>query len=236
MKRIFLAFDIETAAVLSDGQFQNWECHRPLGITCVATQASDAATPTTWDARRAGGGSSQRMTPAQLNEFVDYLQQMSKRGYTLLTWNGAGFDWNILAEESGRLATCRELATNHVDMMFHVFCEQGYPVALEKAAQGLGIPGKPAGMAGFLAPQMWMQGHYQEVVDYVAQDVRITLEVAHRSETQRSFRWITRKGAPSSMALPNGWLDVRSALQLPEPDTSWMSDPIPRARFTQWLG
>ncbi len=235
MKRKFLAFDIETAAALSDLEFQNWKRHRPLGITCVAAQASDAAMPTLWDARQAGDGTSGRMTSAQLIEVVEYLQRMSKQGYTLLTWNGIGFDWDILAEESDSLETCRELATHHVDMMFHVFCERGHPVALEKAAQGHGIPGKPPGMAGFLAPQKWAQGHHQEVIDYVAQDVRITLEVAHKSEERRSFRWITSKGACSSMALQNGWLNVRSALQLAEPDTSWMSQPIPRARFTEWL-
>jgi hypothetical protein len=232
---MFLAFDVETAAELSVGQFQNWKRHRPLGITCIAAQASDGAGPITWDARQAGLGATGRLTAAQARDFVDFLQRMSSQGYTLLTWNGTGFDWDILAEESGALATCRELATNHVDMMFHVFCERGYPVALEKAAQGHGIPGKPAGMAGFLAPQKWAQGHHQEVIDYVAADVRITLKVARESERQRSFRWVTSKGARSSMALPNGWLNVRSALQLPEPDTSWMSDPIPRARFTEWL-
>jgi hypothetical protein len=236
MNRRFLAFDIETAAVLSEPQFQDWRRHRPLGITCIASQASDAAAPTFWDAREAVGNTSGRMTPAQLVDFIAYLQRMSTQGYTLLTWNGLGFYWDVLAEEAGFFETCRELATNHVDMMFHIFCDRGYPVALDKAAQGHGIPGKPPGMAGFLAPQKWAQGCYQEVLEYVGQDVRITLEVAKRSEEQRSFRWITSRGKTSSMPLHSGWLNVRSAIQLPEPDTSWMSDPIPRARFLEWLG
>ena len=37
------------------------------------------------------------------------------------------------------------------------------------------------------------------------------------------------------MDLRRGWLTVREALRLPEPDTSWMSNPIPRRQFTQWL-
>jgi hypothetical protein len=45
-----------------------------------------------------------------------------------------------------------------VDMMFHVFCSLGYPVALDKAAQGMGLPGKPPGMSGFKAPKLWAQG------------------------------------------------------------------------------
>ena len=131
-------------------------------------------------------------------------------------------------------AICRELALDHVDMMFHVLCARGHPVALDKAAQGHGIAGKPAGMSGFRAPQMWADGCFQEVLDYVANDVRITLEVAAKSEEKQIFRWLTSKGSVSTLPLSGGWLTVNAALKLPEPDTSWMSSPIPRSRFTAW--
>ncbi len=124
---------------------------------------------------------------------------------------------------------------SHVDMMFQVFCDRGFPVALDKAAQALRIPGKPAGMSGVLAPQLWAQGRYQDVLDYVSQDVRMTLQVAQACDKMRSFRWMTRRGSISSMDLRRGWLTVKDALRLPAPDTSWMDDPIPRRRFTQWL-
>lgn len=235
MNRKFLAFDIETAAMLSEEQFQDWKKHRPLGITCIAAQPSDAPAPRTWDSRQSGDGSSGRMGPQQLAEFVNYLKQMTGQGYTLLTWNGLGFDWDVLAEESGCASICRDLAHDHVDMMFHVLCARGHPVALDKAAQGFRIPGKPPGMAGFRAPLMWSEGRFQEVLDYVAQDVRITLCVAAQSEEKSVFRWLTSKGSLSSMPLPGGWLPVSAALGLPQPDTSWMSSPIPRSRFTEWM-
>ena len=235
MSRKYLAFDIETAAALSDAQFQNWKAHRPLGIACIAAQACDAATPTFWDGRDAGGGHDARLSRAQISDFVAFLERMRSQGYTLLTWNGVGFDWDVVAEESGMIDLCRELAVDHVDPMFHIFCELGYPVSLEKAAQGRKIQGKPEGMTGFQAPRLWAQGRYQEVLDYVAEDVRIVLEVAVSNEKQRSFRWITAKGDAKSMPLPGGWLTVQAAQTLPQPDTSWMSSPIPRTRFTQWL-
>ena len=125
---------------------------------------------------------------------------------------------------------------NHIDPMFHIFCELGYPVSLEKAAAGCRIPGKTAGMAGFMAPQMWANGQHQAVLDYVTQDVRLALDVAVQSEQRRSFQWITQKGKLSKMPLSRGWLTVRDALRLPEPDTSWMTSPIPRRHFTGWLG
>jgi hypothetical protein len=37
------------------------------------------------------------------------------------------------------------------------------------------------------------------------------------------------------MALPGGWLTVEEAEQLPEPNTSWMTDPWVREEFTTWL-
>jgi len=122
-----------------------------------------------------------------------------------------------------------------VDMMFHVFCSLGHPVALDKAAQGIGLPGKPPGMSGFKAPKLWAQGHFKEVLEYVAQDVRTAMRIAQTCEQRRTFEWITRKGTKSSMPLTNGWLTVREALRLPEPDTSWMSTPLSRRDFTAWL-
>jgi hypothetical protein len=236
VQRKYLAFDIETAAVLSEAQFQNWRIHRPLGIICAAAQASDQSTTTIWEAKDARGDRVARMTSPQVIEFVDYLHGMCQQGYTLLTWNGVGFDWDVVAEESRVVEKCRELAMNHVDPMFHILCELGYPVSLEKAAAGCKMPGKTAGMAGFMAPQMWANGQYQAVLDYVAQDVRLALNVAAQSEQRRSFQWITQNGKLRKMPLPQGWLTVRDALRLPEPDTSWMSSPIPRRQFTEWLG
>ena len=120
-------------------------------------------------------------------------------------------------------------------MMFHVFCDRGFPVALDKAAQALGIPGKPEGMSGLLAPQLWAQGRYQEVLDYVAQDVRIAFQIARVCEQKRRFQWKTQRGKTSSLNLPQGWLTVREAMRLPPPDTSWMDRAIPRRTFTNWL-
>jgi len=234
MTRKYLAFDIETAKDIPDADF-NWRPHRPLGISCAAALQCDAKEPLLWHGKTNDGTPAERMSKAEAGNVVRQLVKLVEDGYTLLTWNGLGFDLDILAEESDASAECKELAINHVDMMFHVFCDRGYPVALEKAAEALKIKGKPPGMSGLLAPQLWAQGRYQEVLDYVSQDVRIALEIAHKCEEKRKFQWITRKGTKSSMDLLCSWLTVRDALRLPEPDTSWMDNPIPRREFTRWL-
>ena len=40
------------------------------------------------------------MSREEAAALVHYLEDRTKEGYTLLTWNGLGFDFDILAEES----------------------------------------------------------------------------------------------------------------------------------------
>ncbi len=235
MPRKYLAFDIETAADIPGPDF-NWRPHRPIGITCAAIVASDASQPVVWHGKTGAGAPAARMTRDEARELVKTLVEKAAEGYTIITWNGLGFDFDVLAEESGAAEPCRELALGHVDMMFHIFCEKGFPVSLEKAATAMGIAGKLEGLSGWQAPRLWGQGEHQKVLDYVAQDVRVALQVAQAAESKKSFSWKTQKGTTSSLPLRRGWLSVRDALQLPEPDTSWMSNPIPRKSFSGWLG
>jgi hypothetical protein len=235
MSRRYLAFDIETAKDVPMEEV-DWRQFRPLGIACAATWASDASTPTLWHGRTAEGKPAGCMSWEEAGKLVEHLVEQVRAGFTLLTWNGLGFDLDVLAEESGKLDACRELARQHVDMMFHVFCDRGFPVGLDKAAKGMQVQGKPAGMSGLLAPRLWAEGRHQEVLDYVTQDVRITLDVAQACDRKRAFVWLTRKGTPSRMPLAHGWLSVAEALELPQPDTSWMSSPLRRSNFTRWLG
>jgi hypothetical protein len=120
--------------------------------------------------------------------------------------------------------------------MFHVLCRLGYGVGLDAAARGMGLAGKTKGMNGDLAPVLWAQGKREEVLCYVAQDVRTTLELATACEACGALHWVARSGKVRRMKLPDGWLTVEAAGRLPEPDTSWMDEPWPRERFTGWMG
>ena len=234
MERKYLAFDIETAADIPGTDF-NWRPHRPIGITCAAVIASDDAQPLIWHGKTDAGQPAPRMSRDESREVVQSLVAKVAAGYTIVTWNGLGFDFDVLAEESGAAEPCRELALGHIDMMFHIFCEKGFPVSLEKAALAMGIAGKLEGLSGWQAPKLWSKGEHQKVLDYVAQDVRVALQVARAAEDRKSFSWKTQKGTTSSLPLKRGWLSVREALQLPEPDTSWMSNASPRTNFAAWL-
>ncbi len=152
MGRRHLAFDIETAKEVPGEDF-NWRPHRPLGIACAATLASDSSEVRLWYGKTKDGAPGSQMTRADAKSLVQYLVKMAGDGYTILTWNGLGFDFDVLAEESGAAASCKQCALEHVDMMFHIVCSLGYPVSLESAARGMGLAGKPAGMSGIQAPR-----------------------------------------------------------------------------------
>ena len=210
-----MAFDIETATDVPGTDF-NWQPYRPLGIACAAVLACDAQEATIWHGKNANGTPAERMSPEEVRSMVDDLVNIVAEGYTLLNWNGLRFDLDVLSEESSAFEECKDLALNHVDLMFHVFCDRGFPVKLDKAAQALRIPGKPAGMSGLLAPRLWAQGRYQDVIDYASQDVRITLQVAQACEQRRSFAWVTGKGAIREM----------NSCRRPESAVSWAAEQV----------
>jgi len=105
-KRNYLAFDIETAKVVEDEP--DWRSCRPLGMSCAATLGGD-------DGLVLWHGGSDRSCPAdrisreEAVELVRYLEDRVAHGYTLLTWNGLGFDLDVLAEEAQMLPNAAAL-------------------------------------------------------------------------------------------------------------------------------
>ena len=228
-----VSFDIEIAKNLPD-DFDSFKEFRPLGISCAAAMTHDEQA-TTWYGGKQADTFTDRMTTAEVVGMVDTLWDLRQDGYQIYTWNGLGFDFDILFEESGGDNRCKELARTHVDMMFHFFCIKGFAISLDKAAKGMGLSGKTEGMNGALAPKLWREGHQQQVLEYVAQDARATLELAKLCESALKVRWTSNRGFKQECPLLKGWLSVDQALELPEADTSWMSEPWPRTKFTGWL-
>ena len=230
----YLAFDLEIAKEIPTGE-TNWKILRPLGISCAAFAfyEDDELVTRHWM-------NEQRLTTAQCRDIVDELSYLAG-GYhqpdnKIVTWNGCGFDFDILAEESGMFDECKELALNHVDMMFHFFCSKGYGLSLNKAAKGTMQEGKIEGMSGDQAPVLWARGEYEKVTEYLKQDVKITLDLAMVVEAEGGLYWTSNAGRSQAWSLDTGkWRTVKEALALPLPDTSWMTDPWPREKFTGWM-
>ena len=106
-----------------------------LGIACAATLCGTENAPRLWHGQDDGGRPAPRMAREEAADLVNALSDFVDDGFTILTWNGLGFDFDILAEESGMPGECSRLARSHVDMMFHAFCDRGFPIGLDRAAQ-----------------------------------------------------------------------------------------------------
>lgn len=237
MTRRYLAFDLETAKITP--QDEDVQAHRPLGICCWAaawvSEKSGEIITRSYPGTDSQGSITSQMSRFECCDLVRRLRSAIKLdGFTLLTHNGVGFDLDILAEESGMHVECADLALRSVDTCLLIHCMKGFPVGLDAIARGMGLSGKAEGMSGALAPQMWAEGKFNEVLAYVAQDVRSTLQVALEIEKRRGLNWIAKSGKRNSLPIPR-LLTVAEALRLPEPDTSWMDSPIPRSRFVGWM-
>lgn len=232
-----VAFDLEIATPLPEGA-EGWT--PSLGISCAATFKSGEDKPRIWHGSSLGiFAYPERMNTEECRELAAYLIKCQEEGYPMVTWNGAGFDMRVLAEECGEEwhEPLRELTMNHIDPGFHMLCIKGYMVGLSTAAQGLRAGDKMEGMHGSLAPTMWAEDRESQdkVLQYVAQDALLTSKVYVALQEDRRLDWISRAGRSQTWAFRGGLLSVNKANELPLPDTSWMTSPRLRGDCLEWV-
>jgi hypothetical protein len=243
----FVAFDMEIARPVPDGT--DLLAHRP-GIACAAlaregepqalVMFKPAEMPDLFDP------DTKTMTQEGATRVLLALDAAVGRGDIIVTWNGAGFDFRLLADETGRHSDCVRLALDSVDMMFQVLCDRGHPLALDSALRGAGLPSKVDQVAlrngqvvhidGADAPRYWQEGECAAVMEYCAADAERTLALAVACQRSRRLAWISQRGRRNEMNLGPRWLTVRQCLALPLPDTSWMDRPILRKDALGWIG
>jgi len=225
----FATFDLETAKVLPARADPN--AHLPLGITVAAARLPSGVI------RYWHGGGPEKPSPAltgpESAQLVHELAQLARSGTDIVTWNGARFDFVVLAHESGMWKECARLAQNHMDIMFHFFCEKGYPVSLQAVGQPLGLE-KAGGMHGDEAPAAWRDGQHERVKEYLAGDVSMLAGVYLALRRDKGLHWITRRGRKNRWPVRRP-LTVKEAASLPEPDTSWMDAPLSRDEMCGWI-
>lgn len=231
-----IAFDIEIARQVTG---DDWSSFRPLGITCAAVCGEDLK-PIVFHGGKGVRDYAPCMTPYNARKLVEYLSNKQ-----IVTLNGLGFDFDILAEETQDPAyakICKKLALDSIDIGFQIFCERGFMLGLDTMAKGLGLPGKTEGMDGAKAPALWAQGRFgqEKVIEYVGQDVITTMQVYLALLEKKRLTWTTKKGTPAKdpwvpIIREGRLLTVRECLKLPLPDQSWMDNPWSREKFTAWL-
>ena len=234
----YTAFDLEVATPLPEERSE-WISN--LGICCAATLRSDETEPLLWYAGSPFSSSGdepyrQKMSSEECLALVDYLVAQQSMGFQIATWNGAAFDMRVLADEceSGDIV---DLMLNHIDPAFQMLCEKGYMIGLDAAAHGMSLEGKTEGMHGDLAPLMWAESREDQdkVLEYVAQDVRVTMAVIKAIEEKKHLRWLSRSLKWHWWQIPQ-LLTVKEANELVLPDTSWMTKPRMRADCIGWIG
>lgn len=231
------SFDIEIAAVLPEG-IEDWAEHPDLGISCAAVAFDDQPEVQIWSGvPRLDHLAAQRMA----RELIGLQEQ----GYRFVTWNGCGFDFRVLAQETGMDEEMAQLARGHIDLMLMVTFSKGHFLGLQKALVGAGMAGKLKRvqlsdgswideMEGSQAPVLWARGEQEAVLAYLEQDVRQQLALAQWVQANREIRWISGAGNPQAAPFQK-LLTVEECFELPEPDTSWMRDPPSREQFTAWM-
>jgi hypothetical protein len=225
----YVVFDLETENIPGPLNLDR----RVPAITVGATLASDGDLRLWYDRTPEGQPTGSLLSPGGAGELVRYLAEVQQSGQTVVTWNGAGFDFRVLAQASGLVDECVELAWAHLDLMFWFHCRNGYSVGLDKAARAVGSA-KTEGVTGADAPRLWDAGEYETVLEYVSQDVRALAAVHEGAARGNVLRWINSRGRVSRAAGP--LLTVREAYKLPAADTSWMTRaPWPRTKFVGWM-
>lgn len=224
-----LTFDVELAPnaeleALEEGQ-DIWKAW-PFNISVAATHCPQDPTTDLWH------DAPDELTENTANQLLDYLLNKQEEGFAITTWSGVGFDLRLLSRLTYRESDVKHLTLKSYDPQFQFFMEHGYLLGQNRVAQGFGLPLKP--MTGKQAPELWKQGEYIAVMDYVIHDVHTLAKIVTAIQVKRGVRWVSRAGAIrfEPMRQP---LTVEECLQLPDPDQSWMDEPIKKERLIGWL-
>ena len=231
-KALRVAFDIETANLIDLAPGQDLDSAGPLDISCAAA-VTDSGALRHWYMKDERGAPHGTLDASTAREMLAWLREQQLGGAKVCAWNGLSFDLRWIAHAAGDRKLAAEVALDLYDPMFQFVCQRGVPIGLASVGEALGI-GEKKLMSGADAPREWAQGDRRKVLDYVAGDCRITEAIVARIEELREVRWKTKKGTTSREGFPR-LLKVRECLALPVPDTSWMSEPIPRSKFHAWL-
>lgn len=233
----FASFDLEIAKEIEEGVDDYTDC-MPLGISCAAVALTGDPKVRFWKAKG-------QLSKQKCQKIVHDLIDIVKQGYKIVTWNGTGFDFRVLAFESGMYEECARLALHHVDMMLIVTFTKGWLLGLDTALSAAGIQSKLKEvelsdgsvleyMKGDLVPALWEIGEYKAVLDYLTYDVTQPLEYAHLIEKQGFIWWTTKAGNTQKVKF-QGMPSTLECFKIPEPDVSWMEAPKTRHYFVSWI-
>ncbi len=226
-----LAFDIELASIFDLPPGGDLDDFAPFDLS-VAAAYSDQGGDRVWHDVEDGRPAA-RMSAATARDLLGHLRECQLAGEEIVSWNGVGFDLRWIGHVADDSYLAGEIALDSFDPMLQFFNVRGFPIGLEAVATGLGMPLRKT-MTGAEAPRAWAAARFDEVIAYVKNDCVITHQVVSAIARSHAIRWRTKKGDIKSEPLPR-LLRAREVLRLPPPDQSWMSTPLPKEKFFNWI-
>ncbi|MFT5133988.1 MAG: hypothetical protein ACI9SC_002461 [Gammaproteobacteria bacterium] len=227
-----LSFDIEISDVFELGRNEDMGKYAPFHISVAATAVQEGE-ERIWFSEDEKGTPALNLTRQQAHELLEYLDEMQQQEFMVCAWNGLSFDLRWIGHQADDMALAARIALKSYDPMFQFFNQAGFPVALAKVAQSMGVSQEKL-MDGADAPKEWCAGNHQKVMDYCLGDCQMTNQVVLAIQKAKKVQWMTAKGKISSKPMPR-LKTVEEVIQDPEPDQSWMDTPMPRLKFYQWV-
>lgn len=236
-KPMILGFDTESARLIPS----NRHLINTVGLTCAgfAWRMPDGVATATIPTIIDGETYKPELEREEANDILTILEG-SERFYT---WGGMNFDMQILATVSEQRERTIKLALGekHWDLHLLFIATNGHFLSLGKAAENLGLKKGTADIkSGALAPQMWADGRYQEVLRYLTNDALMTLLVGEHLSELGHITWNT-KGGRENVWTPSDSLSVlhwhpEALYDFEwEPSPSWTRTQINKDDFYDWI-
>ena len=207
--------------------------------------------PRAWVGPKLEEGGWEPLDAPTIAQLIEYLSAQQMNGCTIVSWDGMQEAFAILSkfcEPPMIRAVCEGVALQHVDMAFQMFCSRGFVAPLRKVLESSGIEDKTHGRATAFAKSAWDKGEVeQRKLLGVAREIAYTIGRLYGVvATKKDLTWFTKSGADAywqpemvydATAKCERLLLVCEALELPAPDTSWMTIPFKKDRgdYLVWL-
>lgn len=207
--------------------------------------------PRAWVGPKLEGGGWEPLDAAVISQLIRFLNSQQARGCTIVSWDGMQEAFAILSkfcEDPIDRTLCEVVALNHVDMAFQMFCSRGFVAPLRKVLESSGIEDKTHGRSTAFAKSAWDKSETeQRKLLNVAREIAYTIGRLYGVvATKKDLTWYTKSGADAYWQPEMGYdaaagcdrlLTVSEALELPEPDVSWMTTPFKKDRgdYLVWL-
>jgi hypothetical protein len=181
---------------LSHDLRQGWGDRHGLRVSCCVVHDVPTGADLVFAAERPGlPGDDEGPVPwdglagaGDLPALYWFLEACRSEGCTLVGHNLRSFDWEVLAgefEARGLLADRRAWhpgAVRLVDTLAHLHGKLGWRPSLEVLARANLGEGKL--LDGAMAPRLWREGRWRQVLDYCRSDVDLTRRVWQRGRAE----------------------------------------------------